>query len=103
MAPSYALGAQKYIEHDTPDIAILGGGVTGLAAAYYCSRQLPRAKITLFEQGARCGGWMQSSRVKVPGGQVLFEQGPHSLRATGSQANLLAVNLVSPPSPWAFR
>jgi len=62
------------------DIAILGGGITGLATAYYISKEVPSAKITIYEAGPRVGGWLHSKRVEVDGGTVLFEQGPRTLR-----------------------
>ena len=63
-----------------PEIAVLGGGITGLASAYYISKEFPRAKITIYEAGPRLGGWLQSTHVEVPGGRVLFEHGPRTLR-----------------------
>ncbi|KAK8178436.1 hypothetical protein BC567DRAFT_161192 [Phyllosticta citribraziliensis] len=63
-------------------IAVLGGGITGLTTAYYLSKSLPNATITIYEASGRFGGWLQSKRVKVPdgGGFVTFEQGPRTLR-----------------------
>jgi hypothetical protein len=83
------------------DIGILGGGITGLAAAYYAvkahaekypGQQLPR--ITLYEKSKKLGGWMKSSKVRVPEGEVLFEWGPRSIRP-GSAGGLLVLDLVS--------
>lgn len=77
------------------DIAVLGAGITGLATAYFLSKQLPRAKITLYESAPRIGGWLDSSRVDVPGeggGNVLFEKGPRTLRP--AQNGVLAAMLI---------
>lgn len=76
-----------------PSIAVLGGGITGLATAYYITQRLPRAKVTLFEGSDRIGGWLLSNRVPVSGGSVLFEAGPRSLRTAGN--GILAARLVS--------
>ena len=65
------------------DIAILGGGITGLAAAYYATQRLPGAHITVYEASERLGGWLSSSRVPVKNGSVLFEAGPRTLRPQG--------------------
>lgn len=62
------------------NIAVLGGGITGLATAYYLADALPRVKITLFERKNELGGWVRSKKVDVGNGEVLFEQGPRSLR-----------------------
>lgn len=61
-------------------VAVLGGGISGLASAYFLSRKLPRAKITLYESSSRLGGWLYSEKVDVNNGKVLFEQGPRSIR-----------------------
>lgn len=60
---------------------VLGGGVSGLAAAYYLQRQVSRfSKIILLEASHRLGGWVSTTR--FPDGAI-YEHGPHSLRATG--------------------
>ena len=64
------------------DIAIVGGGITGLATAYNLTQLLPNAKVTIYEAGKNLGGWMQSEFVPTDDGkgEVLFEWGPRSLR-----------------------
>ena len=42
-------------------IAVIGGGITGLAAAYRLLEQAPSAKITLFEAADRLGGMIQTT------------------------------------------
>ena len=44
-------------------IAVVGGGVTGLAAAFRLLRCAPGAEVTLFEKGARLGGKIRTERV----------------------------------------
>ncbi|RSM18567.1 hypothetical protein CDV31_002496 [Fusarium ambrosium] len=66
------------------DIAVLGGGLTGLSAAYYLAKKLPStANITLYESTDRLGGWIKTDRVPVDlggkKGTVLFERGARSL------------------------
>ncbi len=68
------------VNHEATDIAILGGGITGLASAHFLSKSLPNAKITLFEASSRLGGWLHSRQVDVDNGKVVFEQGPRNLR-----------------------
>ncbi|KAL1872298.1 hypothetical protein VTK73DRAFT_1647 [Phialemonium thermophilum] len=67
------------------NIAVLGGGLTGLTTAYYLSRFLPEAKIVLYEANERLGGWVHTERVRVRAqdgkeGTVLFEHGPRTVR-----------------------
>lgn len=52
--------------HDAPkDIAVLGGGLTGLTTAYYLTRFHPTAKITLYEEAWRLGGWIDTEVTTV--------------------------------------
>lgn len=78
---------------EVKDVAVLGGGITGLASAYYLSQELPKAKITLYESSTRLGGWLHSKRINVGNGQVVFEQGPRTLRP-GTPTALVTLNLV---------
>ena len=70
----------KGTDPSVKDVAILGGGITGLATAHYLSRQYPEASITLLESSDRLGGWLRSEQVDVGDGKVYFEQGPRTLR-----------------------
>lgn len=90
-------------------VAILGGGISGLSAAYYLSKASPKTKILLIESSKRVGGWIRSQRVP-PGyhpsppmlandpNNVLFEVGPRSLRPVGpgGAAILSMVYIISP-------
>ncbi|KAJ4398228.1 oxygen-dependent protoporphyrinogen oxidase [Didymella pomorum] len=70
-------------------IAVLGGGIAGLASAFFASREFPNSKITVYEGGKDIGGWLNSKRVQVPGGDVLFEAGPRTLRNASPTAHLI--------------
>jgi oxygen-dependent protoporphyrinogen oxidase len=61
-------------------IAVVGGGLAGLTAAYYLSRALPDARITLIEASDRTGGWIKSIPVHTEHGETVFEAGPRSVR-----------------------
>lgn len=74
-------------------IAVLGGGITGLSAAHYLTRELPTANVTLYEASERLGGWLQSQTVDVGNGKVVFESGPRTLRPNGT-AGLVTVEMV---------
>ncbi|KAI8980317.1 protoporphyrinogen oxidase [Pilobolus umbonatus] len=68
-------------------IAVLGGGISGLSAAYYLSRAVPSStKITLIEGKHRLGGWIQTHRVSPT---VLFESGCRTLRPQGANGAIL--------------
>jgi oxygen-dependent protoporphyrinogen oxidase len=75
------------------NIAVLGSGVTGLATAYYLTQFAPHLKVTIYEGSDRLGGWLQTKHIDVKGGQVVFEQGPRTLRPI-SPAGLVTLNLV---------
>lgn len=57
-------------------IAILGGGISGLSAAWQLLQKHPTAKISLFEASAHLGGWIQTTQ----SGPFLFEQGPRTFQ-----------------------
>ena len=86
---------------EVKNVAILGGGITGLASAFYLSKQLPEARITLFEGSSRLGGWLHSKRVDVGNGKVVFEQGPRTLRPAIPNG-LVTLNLVGMTVVLAF-
>jgi protoporphyrinogen/coproporphyrinogen III oxidase len=43
-------------------VAVIGGGITGLAAAHRVIELAPRTRLTLFEAGGRLGGVLQTER-----------------------------------------
>jgi hypothetical protein len=86
------------LQHEITGIAVLGGGISGLASALYLSNAqrsnvLPRTNITIFESSSRLGGWLQSDHVDIGTGNVVFERGPRTLRPTGPNG-LMALELV---------
>jgi len=54
------------------EIAVIGSGISGLAAAYYLSR---RHRITLYEREPRLGGHTHTVTVDTPGGPVSVDTG----------------------------
>ncbi|MGB7978803.1 MAG: protoporphyrinogen oxidase [Chlamydiales bacterium] len=67
-------------------ILIIGGGITGLSAAWYAHKRYPDAHITLLEKSGRLGGWI---RTVIEGG-FLFEKGPRTFQS-GRSPHLLAL------------
>jgi oxygen-dependent protoporphyrinogen oxidase len=67
-------------------VLILGGGITGLSAAWFVHQKYPHAEITLLEKGDRLGGWIRSSRE----GDFFFEKGPRTF-AYSRSPHLLAL------------
>lgn len=55
-----------------PRVAVIGGGVSGLTAAYQVARDLPGAQITVHEASARVGGALETAE---------FPSGPMELGA----------------------
>ena len=90
---SYRHYSTSTTEPGFSSIAVLGGGITGLASAYFLSKDLPNTKITLYEASSRLGGWLHSRSVDIGSGNVIFEQGPRNLRPT-TPNGLVTLNLV---------
>ena len=82
------------VNPDAKDIAVLGGGITGLTTAFELSRTLPDAKVTIYERANKLGGWIDSEIVPVGDGEVVFEWGPRTLRHTGDGSGMATVKLV---------
>ncbi|CAG7916198.1 unnamed protein product [Penicillium olsonii] len=76
--------------------AVLGAGVTGLTSAWQLAQDPECEEVVIFEKSNRLGGWIDSERVPVKGGEVLFEYGPRTLRGaipTSLPLLYLATNL----------
>jgi oxygen-dependent protoporphyrinogen oxidase len=68
-------------------IAIIGGGITGCAAAYRLHQQ--QRRVRLFELSDRLGGVIRSER----SGEWLVEAGPNSMREDSTEISKLLVEL----------
>ncbi|XP_013884373.1 protoporphyrinogen oxidase [Austrofundulus limnaeus] len=61
-------------------VAVLGGGIGGLSAAYYLCKSPQLTKVIVLESSGRFGGWLWSSR-RSDG--AVFEHGPRGIRPAG--------------------
>jgi oxygen-dependent protoporphyrinogen oxidase len=50
------------VNPDSPRVAVIGGGITGLAAAHRLIELTPQARVTLFDTGERSGGVLRTER-----------------------------------------
>lgn len=67
------------------DLIVVGGGIAGLASAYYAAKKSNgRARITLLEKADYWGGKILTDRVKdaVPEGDFVIEGGPDTFVVT---------------------
>lgn len=55
-------------------LVVVGGGITGLAAAWEASSR-PGSKVTVLEAGDRFGGKVRTSDLDVPGGPLRVDEG----------------------------
>lgn len=62
-------------------VAVLGGGISGLAACYHLARAPQPPKVVLLEASGRLGGWLQSTRTEDG---AVFEHGPRGVRPGGA-------------------
>src|SRR5215208_5429030 len=74
-------------------IVIVGGGIAGLSAAYYATKKLPQANITLIESSNHWGGKITTDRVSIAEGQFIIEGGPDTFLATKPYATALCKEL----------
>lgn len=78
-------------------ILIVGGGISGLASAYYAFKKtkdqgIP-VQVTLIESDSRWGGKITTDRVTLDGGQFIIEGGPDTFLATKPWAVALCKEL----------
>ncbi|XP_062842146.1 protoporphyrinogen oxidase [Trichomycterus rosablanca] len=72
-------------------VAVLGGGVGGLSAAFYLSQSSQVSKVVLLEASSRFGGWVSSTQ-REDG--AVFEHGPRGVRPAGAVGRN-SLNMVS--------
>ena len=63
-------------------LVVIGGGIAGLSAAYYATRNKQYDQITLLESDSRWGGKITTDRVTFDDGQFIIEGGPVTFLAT---------------------
>jgi len=63
-------------------LTIIGGGIAGLSAAYYATKNIPDAQITLIESSGQWGGKITTDRVTFDDGTFIIEGGPDTFLAT---------------------
>jgi len=60
-------------------VGVIGGGITGLAAAYYLQNAPDTSvKVTLLEASSYWGGKIKTDRLETDAGQFIVESGPDS-------------------------
>ena len=74
-------------------LVIIGGGIAGLSAAYYSTKKIPAAQITLIESSDRWGGKITTDRAAFEDGQFIIEGGPDTFLATKPYATALCKEL----------
>ncbi|KNC75869.1 hypothetical protein SARC_11612, partial [Sphaeroforma arctica JP610] len=67
-------------------VAVVGGGLSGLSAAYHLARAAPHVQVVVLERSARVGGWVHTSKVHHVDGDaikspLILDTGPHSVRS----------------------
>ncbi|CCH60941.1 hypothetical protein TBLA_0D04450 [Henningerozyma blattae CBS 6284] len=78
------------------NVAVIGGGFTGLTFTYFLNKLRPDVKITIFEGQNRTGGWIESKRLQLNDNDnnvIRFEKGPRTLRGV-SDGTVLMVDML---------
>lgn len=65
------------------NVTVLGGGISGLSAAFSLVTRHKNVKVKLLEASGRYGGWIKSEKRK----DVIFEAGPRTIRPKGIAGN----------------
>jgi oxygen-dependent protoporphyrinogen oxidase len=64
---------------DRPTVAVIGGGITGLSAAWEIQQRAPEIDLIVLEAGDRWGGKVLTQSMPGPdGGQFIIDAGPES-------------------------
>ncbi|XP_044757196.1 protoporphyrinogen oxidase [Coccinella septempunctata] len=71
-------------------VHILGGGISGLSAAFYLCKKIPPNTISIWEASKRTGGWIQTHKTDTG---ILFEQAARTLRPR-SETGTNTLNLI---------
>ncbi|CCX33660.1 Similar to Protoporphyrinogen oxidase; acc. no. Q10062 [Pyronema omphalodes CBS 100304] len=89
------LNSMDLLPSSTPSsIAILGGGISGLTAAFYLSILLPSVPITIYESSPHLGGFLSTITLTLPSGEdIQFETGPRTLRP-GTLESLVLLDVI---------
>ena len=74
-------------------LIVIGGGIAGLAAAYYAYKKIPDVHVTLIEASSQWGGKITTDRVPFKGGHFIIEGGPDTFLATKPWAVALCKDL----------
>ena len=77
------------MNNDPNSFAIIGGGISGLSAAWYLKKLRPQALVTVFESSDNIGGVLQTVR----DGDFLIEQAADMFVARPDAALELCRNL----------
>src|SRR5262245_13091166 len=75
------------------DVAIVGGGIAGLCAAYRFQECVPHLRCVLLEAGDRLGGKVLTETIDVDGEKFIVEAGPDAFLAQKPWARQLAEEL----------
>ncbi|CAL8087989.1 unnamed protein product [Calicophoron daubneyi] len=72
-----------------PHYCVVGGGLSGLATAYFLSlaKAAGTYRLTLLEGSSRFGGWIRSVHNPITG--AVYDLGPHSARVTAPVSNVI--------------
>ncbi|EJD45395.1 hypothetical protein AURDEDRAFT_184840, partial [Auricularia subglabra TFB-10046 SS5] len=80
-------------------VAVLGGGISGLSAAFHLLRKFPKAHVTLFDGAPMLGGWLAHTSgvvLRDSNARLVFEIGPVTLRPRKALWELIVALGIAP-------
>jgi spermidine dehydrogenase len=76
------------------DLIVIGGGIGGLAAAYFFRRQHPRARVLILENHDDFGGHARRNEFTIDGRRLISYGGSESIQSPARQWSAEALDLL---------
>ncbi|CCH44560.1 protoporphyrinogen oxidase [Wickerhamomyces ciferrii] len=76
------------------NVAVIGGGISGLSFVYFLSKLRPDLNFTIFERSSRFGGYINTELHNFNGEKIKLEKGPRTLRGASDGTTIMIDTLI---------